>query len=133
MLERVVSTKFLGVYIQENLKWNIHTNYIANKISKNNGILARLKKQIPKSYLKIIFNSLLMSHLLYGITVWGGSPKNCLDRLIKLQKKAVRHVCNVKYNHHTDPLFHQLKCLKLNDAYTLHCCKIVYRKKCNVA
>ena len=131
VLERVQSTKFLGVYIQENLTWNIHTNYIANKISKTNGILARLKRQIPKCYLKVIFNSLLMSHILYGISVWGGSPNKCLERLIILQKKAIRHVFNAKYNSHTNPLFSQLRCLQLPDAYKLQCSKLGYKRKLN--
>ena len=72
-----------------------------------------------------------MSQLLYGITVWGGSPNKCLDRLIVLQKKAIRHVSNVKYNSHTNPLFYQLKCLKLRDAYRLNCCKMAYKRKLN--
>ena len=58
-----------------------------------------------------------MSHLLYGITVWGGSPKNCLDRLIKLQKKAVRHVAAAAHNAHTDTIFNSLNLLKFEDLY----------------
>ena len=131
VLERVQSTKFLGVYIQENLTWKIHTNYIANKIAKTNGILARLKRQIPKCYLKIIYNSLLMSQLLYGITVWGGSPANCLARLNVLQKKAIRHVFNAKHNSHTNLLFYQSRCLQLDDAFKLKCCKLGYKRKMN--
>ena len=131
VLERVQTTKFLGVYIQENLTWNTHTNYIANKISKTNGILARLKRKIPRCYLQIIFNSLLMSHILYGISVWGGSPRKCLERLIVLQKKAIRHVFNAKYNSHTNPLFYQSRCLQLTDAYKLQCSKMGHKRKMN--
>ena len=65
LLERVETTKFLGVQIQENLSWKSHINYIGNKISKVNGILARLKRQLPHFYLKTIFNSLFMSNLYY--------------------------------------------------------------------
>ena len=73
-----------------------------------------------------------MSHLLYGITVWGGSPNNCLDRLSKLQKKAIRNVFNAKYNCHTKPLFSQLKCLNLHDSYILYSCKMAYKRKLNI-
>ena len=81
--------------------------------------------------MKAIYNSLLMSHILYGISVWGGSPNKTLDRLIKLQKKAVRHVYNLKYNSHTNSIFYELRCLKLNDAYRLQCIKIGYKRKLN--
>ena len=34
-LEKVKSTKFLGVMINENLSWNDHMSYIATKLSKS--------------------------------------------------------------------------------------------------
>ena len=72
-----------------------------------------------------------MSQILYGISVWGGSPNKCLDRLIVLQKKAIRHVFNTKYNSHTNPLFIRLGCLQLPDAYVLQCSKMGYKRKMN--
>ena len=72
-----------------------------------------------------------MSHIRYGISVWGGSSNKTLDRLIKLQKKAIRHVCDMKYNSHTNPIFYQLKCLKLCDLYKVQCIKFAYKRKLN--
>ena len=30
-LERVSSTKLLGVFVDEKLKWNVHVNYVASR------------------------------------------------------------------------------------------------------
>lgn len=66
---------------------------------------------------------------MYGLTVWGSSPYSHLDRLVKLQKKAVRHVALAKYNSHTEPLMKKLNILNLNDSYKLQCCKLFYKQK----
>ena len=131
-LERVKNTKFLGVLISENLKWNDHINYISSKVSRATGILARLKHYLPKSALFNIYNSLCLSHLSYAITVWGSSPKSAMDRLVKVHKKGIRHVCNGKYNAHTEPLYLEMKILNLADLFKLNCTKLMYRKKCEL-
>ena len=127
-LERVDNAKFLGVIIQENLMWNIHINYIGNKVSKATALLARLKHYLPKYILKLIYSSLCLSHITYAIPVWGAAPMSTIDRLHKLNKKGIRHICNSKYNAHTEPLFKKEKLLKLHDLYTLQCVKIMHRK-----
>ena len=43
IITRVFETKFLGVLIQANIKWNAHVNSVANKISKTIGILNKVK------------------------------------------------------------------------------------------
>ena len=127
-LNRVKNTKFLGVIISENLKWNDHINYVSSKVSRATGILARLKYCLPKCILLMIYNSLCLSHLAYAITVWGSSPPSTIDRLVKLHKKGIRHVCNSKYNAHTEPLYKEMKILNLPDLFKLNCNKLMYRK-----
>ena len=95
---------FLGFILDEHLTWKDHINKIANKISRTNGILCRIKKTVPIYTLKLICNSLTFSHLNYGQLLWG-SANSCLP---KLRKKSIRTISNAKYNAHTDPLFKNL-------------------------
>ena len=127
-LERVHTTKFLGVLINENLDWSAHANHVCNKISRSTAILAKLKHYLPKYVLLTIYTSLCISHISYALTVWGGSPKNVMNRLRVLQKKGIRHVCNAKYNSHTEPLFRRCKVLNIDDLYKLSCVKLMYKK-----
>ena len=130
-LERVDNAKFLGVMIQENLMWNTHINYISNKVSKATAILAKLKHYLPKYALKLIYNSLCLSHISYALPVWGAAPMSAIGRLHKLHKKGMRHVCNSKYNAHTEPLFKKEKILSLQDLFKLICIKLMYKKTHN--
>jgi len=129
-IESASVIKFLGVYLQNDLSWNIHINEKAKQVSKTIGCLSRLKNFFPKDTLLTIYRSLIEPHLTYSILAWGTAPKKNLNRLCILQKRAIRIINKSKYNSHTDPIFKKFKCLKLNDLFSLHCCKL-YHKKLN--
>ena len=116
------------MYIHENLLWNTHVNHVSNKVSRATSILARLKRYLPKYVLKLIFTSLCLSHISYALSVWGASPVSVIGRLQKLHKKGIRHVCNAKYNAHSEPLLKQENILNIQDLFNLQCIKIVYKK-----
>ena len=75
----------------------------------------------------MIYNSLILSHLNFNILAWG---YKC-DRVIKLQKKALRIIKVSKYNAHTDPLFKKLKLLKVADILKIKELKLYYKFKHN--
>ena len=83
VIECVDSFNCLGFYLDKYMNWKRHTDYIASKISKSIGILNRLKHILPTEVKIIIYNSLILSHINYGILMWGYHS----DRLYKLQKK----------------------------------------------
>ena len=114
--------------MQENLSWKRHIDNVCNKVSRATALLAKLKYYLPKYVLSIIYNSLCMSHINYALSVWGAAPKSAMNRLHKLQKKGIRHVCNSKYNAHTRPLFKKEKILPINDLFKFQCAKIMYKR-----
>ena len=59
---------------------------LSAKIAKTVGILNTLKHVLPINILKMIYNSLILCHLNYGILLWG-AQHNANDKLHKLQKK----------------------------------------------
>ena len=92
-------------------------------LSKYIGILNRLKRYLPGYILKTIYTSLVQSNLSYCILAWGF---NC-GRLKNIQKRAVRIICNSKYNAHSEPLLKSLQLLKLEDIFKLNMLKFYYR------
>ena len=107
------------------MSWKPHVDSVSNKISKYIGILYRLKRYLPMNVLKLIYFSLIQSSLNYSLMSWGF---NC-GRLKTLQKKAIRAICNSKYNAHTEPLMKNLKILKLEDMFKINMLKWYYRFK----
>ena len=128
-LEFVQQIKFLGINIDSNLSWESHINEIANKITKVNGILSKLKHVFPTQILLTIYNSLFLSRLTYGITAWAFG--NC-DRLKLLQKRAFRNITNSAYNAHSIPLCKRLNTILFDDIFTLACLKFYHKYKNSV-
>ena len=94
VVERVTEFNFLGLTINEFMNWSSHSSKIANKISRTLSIMNRLKRYLPTSAMKLMCDSLELSHLQFGITCWGFE----WERIFKLQKRALRimtNCCNV--------------------------------------
>lgn len=79
---------------------------------------------MPSNILLLIYNSLFLSNINYCISCWGYGP---LDRLTKIQKKALRIITKSKYNAHSSPLFNQLNTLKVDDIFKIMSLKIYYK------
>ena len=122
-IERVPDFNFLGITINEHLKWNAHINKIQTKLNRSIGTLRRLQYNLPVTTLKTLYNSLILPHLQYGILLWGNSNHN----LDLLQKRAIRVVCKAKFRAHTDPLFKEHNILKIKDMYVLSCLKFAHK------
>ncbi len=122
-IEQVSQFDFLGLTLNENLNWKSHIDKISNKISRSIGILNKQKHFIPLESKLHIYSSLILSYINLGILSWG---YKC-DRIVKLQKKAVRIVSLSKYNAHTEPIFKQLKLLKVTDILKVQELKFYYK------
>ena len=117
--------KFL-VVIDSNLTWSHHINHISNKLTRICGVLSRLKHYVPVLILKIIYNSLFLSHLNYGITARGFNV-TVGPRIKNIAKKAIRFISNANYNSHTTPMFKNLQLLQAVDIFKLACFKLFYK------
>ena len=121
-IERVKSFKFLGIILDENLTWRNHIDMVTNKLSKVIGILNRLKYVYPEQALLSIYNSLFISHVNYGLLLWGTK----LDTIYKLQKKTIRIITGSAYLAHSEPIFKNYNLLNVLDLYKLKMLKFYY-------
>ena len=115
ILERKTTTKFLGIDIDQHLTWNNHYDIITSSIARTVGILYKLRQFVPRSILHLLYNSLILSRLLYCNVAWGRSSKRNIESVLLLQKKAIRICTGSQYLANTDPLFNKMKLLKIND------------------
>jgi len=61
-IERVRYVKFLGVYIDEYLRWDEHIQQITSKVAKNVGIVNKVKSLITSKLLLTLYNSLILPY-----------------------------------------------------------------------
>ena len=111
-MENVKFFKFLGIMFDEHLTWKNHITMITNKLFKVIGILNRLKNIYPQQALLSIYNAFFLSHMTYGLLLWG----NQVEQVSKLQKKSIRLITGSEYLAHSEPLFKELELLKRNNS-----------------
>ena len=122
-IENVAEFNFLGIQLNQNLKWKTHQNHVSLKLTKTIGILNRLKHELPLPILKTIYNTLFLPHLNYGILLWGSENES----IHKLQKRVLRIISGSKFNAHTEPICGEEQLLKVNEIYKLAIYKFYFK------
>ena len=122
----------MGVFIDENLNWNEHIRHITTCISRNVGILYKMKNYLPQNTLFMLYNSLILPYVNYCNLVWATISKSRINTIYLLQKKAVRICTGAQYLAHTNPLFKELKTLNVFDINSLQCLVFMYKYKNNL-
>ena len=135
-IEQKDHVKYLGVLMDEHLNWKKQIANVTKKISRGVGILAKLRSYVDPKLLKNIYYSIVYSHLSYGVEAWGSATASDLEKILILQKKAVRILTGNKYFQiygevaaplpRSEPLFKTLEILKFEDIFKISIAKFVY-------
>ena len=91
---------YLGILIDSNLSWKIHIEYIASKMSKTVGLIAKLRHFPPLHTLLHIYQSLNSPFITYGLSVWGQAYKSYLNKILVLPKRVLRSMYFTKKHRH---------------------------------
>ena len=121
------STKFLGITIDKHLTFKNHISLLTSKLSKSVGILNKLNKIFPTKVLHLLYQTLVLPYIRYGIEAWYGSYQNTNQKIFVIQKKAIRAVNNLDYNSHTTAFFKDMTALKLADIYNLQIATFMHK------
>ena len=107
-IEQVSSVKSLGIFIDENLRWQTHIDKLSKKIASGKGAIKRMRPFAPPHTLRYIYNTLIQSQFDYCSLVWGNCGKTLFDRLQKLLNRAARVLTFSSYDADTKCLIRQL-------------------------
>ena len=128
LLKRINKTKFLGVTIDQNLTWKTPIDNVSKNISKGIGILYQIKHFVPERILYSLYCTLILPYINYGILAWGNACKSHLDKVFKLQKKALRIISNSHYRSHSAPIFKNYNVLNVYDTYKIEIRTFMYNQ-----
>ena len=70
VINRVNKTKFLGVFIDENLTWKENIKYITTKLSKSIAIMYRTSVMLNKNSIRLLYCTLFLPYLSYCVEIW---------------------------------------------------------------
>lgn len=124
--------KYLGIYLDNKLNFNVHIDYICNELSKFNGIFYSMSKVMPKKVLTTLFLSLALPKITQNIIIWGCLKESKKKKINILINKILRKILDVKYdkNHiplmSTNNMYTKLHVMKFEDVYEFHLLKFIH-------
>ena len=107
-IENVSKQKLLGVYIDENLNWSAHIDYLCSNISSYISLLRQLSVYVPQNVKKLFYQSYIMPLIDYGSVILGSTSSSNLNRLLKLQKPANWIISKVDFRKPSVDMFRDL-------------------------
>ena len=92
ILKNVDNTTYLGLNISNDLKWATHIKEICSKASSKLGFIRRNLQHCPLTTRKNAYLALVRSSLEYGAAIWDPHYKIDIDRVEKIQSRAIRFI-----------------------------------------
>lgn len=119
LISTVDSVKFLGIFLDSNLKWSLHIDLLSKKLASACYAIRSVSKELNLASSKLTYFSLFESHLRYGLPFWGSSTAAQLDVIFKLQKRAIRYLFGLRRTTHCRSYFKDHGILTLSSLYIL--------------
>jgi hypothetical protein len=76
-----------------------------------------LRNKIDFSTLRLVYFALFQSHICYGIVLWGNSSQCNIDRVLRLQKNAIKILAGLDNNESCKKYFMELDLLTVIGLY----------------
>ena len=119
VIKQVSEARFLGVWVDEGLRWTAHIDRVRSKIGQLLGVVGRASAVLASGALLSLYNGLVLPHLQYCLMVWGdfqGDGNGARGAaLLRLQKRFAGLIAGNRGRYHADPLFAQFCILKVED------------------
>lgn len=107
-------SKFLGVLLDAQLKWEEHTEYVLKRLCSVDYSLKVVKKQVGENILKIIYYANAQSIMSYGIICWGSTN---LRSIFVVQKRILRNIFGLAYRESCRGIFKKNNILTIYGLY----------------
>ncbi len=132
-INRVSVAKYVGMYIDENLKWDVHIDQTIRKISAKISILRYSRKLVPIHTLTLMYNAIVLLHFDYADIILESASGASECKLQSLQTRAARLINGSGPRTSRNPMCKSLSWLSLQHRWDFHKCVMVYKCRNNLA
>ena len=114
--------------IDKELTFHSHVDKLCKKLSQRIGILKNIKHCLQIKHRVLFYNAIIRPVMDYVSVIWSNCDKHCLDRVLKLQKRAARIVIGADSYAPSVQLFNMLKWIPFFENAKLAKCCIIYKR-----
>lgn len=122
---RTTNIKYLRVYLDHTLSWNVHLQTVVPRIRKLIYVFKTLRAAASPEILKMVYFALAQSLLSYCITVWGGTFGTHMLKVERAQRCVLKVMLNRPYRYPTAELFSACSVLTVRQLFVM---QIILRK-----
>ena len=130
-IKRVSNVCYLGMTIDECLKWDLHVQSLCNCLTKYFNIFYNIRSIVPTNLKRLLYFAFVHSKISYGIELYGSCRPTLLSKIQVMQNKLLKVLYHKHPRTNTDTLHHELKLLKVQDIFNLSLLKFVYKVQNN--
>ena len=124
----VTDAKFLGIMIDQYLRWDKHTEYITKKLNSAIFGIKSTRRLSNEKAATLAYHGMFHSLITYGVMLWGNSTQ--ASEIFKLQKKAIRSIYMLPQDSTCKMLFRKSNIMTLPSVYIYELLKHVKQNEC---
>lgn len=128
-LHKVENIKYLGLTIDQHLKWGAHIRTLTKKIRRTFYKFLELRHILDKQAIKTVYSAIVQSLLQYGILIWGGANKTHLKPIITAQKTVIKIIFQKPRRFPSKEVYALLSVLSVRSLYSKHAIIYVHKHK----
>ena len=117
LLHKTKTIKYLGIVIDENIKWDKHIENVNGKIRKLIYRFFQIRNVVPFHILKMLYTALAESLMRYGISIWGGAFMTNIEMLNITQKYLLKVIYKKQKRYPTELLLQESQFLTISQLY----------------
>jgi hypothetical protein len=117
LIDNKQNTCYLGVLIDENLRWTNHLEALSNKLKKFYCVFHKLRQVLDLNVLRKIYFAIFQSVLQYGIISWGGVLKTHLNPIQKIQNHILKIILTAPVRYSTEKTYRKLNVLNIRELF----------------
>lgn len=124
------SIKYLGIEIDDNLRWNAHIEVITKKLTRYIYFFRAIRNILNINDIKKVYYAVCQSQIEYGITGWGSALSTHMDRLNIAQKGVLKTILKLPVRTPTEELFQNIQVYNIQKLYAKN---ILFKIKKNIS
>lgn len=129
LLNSVDSSRFLGLLVDEDLKFHAHIVKLNKKLASGCYCVRATFQELGRGVARDIYFALVESHLRYALPFWGACSQLLFQTVFALQKRAVRNLSNASPRTHCKPLFIEHNILTLPSLFILETAYLIHKNR----
>ena len=126
-IERVETMKYLGVMIDDRLRFSDHCDYMLKKIGKKTSFLNRIGSSILAYTRCTVYKTIIAPHFEYCATLLIGMGETQLSRLQKAQNRAMRVILQCNKYTKVEHMLQALQFMSIRQRLYYNVCTFVFK------